>query len=85
MNLHTYVCFVYDVVHHFKQHNSWGRTKMERKEGRKTRVQVFYCILCNFFLTFEIGARGKYLSPKNLLFNHTICVSIQIDLEQFCT
>ena len=84
MNLHTYVCFVYDVVHHFKQHNSWGRAKLERKEGRKTRVQVFKCILC-YFLTFAIDAAGKYLSPKNLLINHTIRVSIQIDLEQFST
>ena len=41
MNLHTYICFMLDVVNHFKQHNSWGRTKMERKDGIKTRVQVF--------------------------------------------
>ena len=55
MNLHTYICFLivsipdlcnlitfmYDAVHRFKQHNSWGRTKMERKDGIKTRVQVF--------------------------------------------
>ena len=41
MNLHTYICFMLGVVHHFKQHNSWGRTKMEKKDGIKTRVQVF--------------------------------------------
>ena len=79
MNLHTYVCFVLDVVYNFKQHNSWGRTKTERKAGRKTRVQVFQCILCNvFFFTFETDAAGKYLSPKRTTegfpFNHAICV-----------
>ena len=67
-----------DVVHHFKQHNSWGRTKMERKDGIKTRVQVFQCILCNVFFTFETDAAGKYLSPKmsteGFPFNHAICV-----------
>ena len=41
MNLHTCVCFVYDAVHHFKQHNSLGRTKMDIIKGRKTKVQVF--------------------------------------------
>ena len=61
MNLHTYVFFVYDFMYHLKQHNSWGRTKMERKEGRKTRAQVIKCILCNVFFTFEIDTAGKYL------------------------
>ena len=84
MNLHTYVCFVYDVVHHFKQHNSWGRTKMGKKREERQGCKYFKAS-CVTFLTFEIDAAGKYLSPKNLLFNHTICVSIQIDLEQFCT
>ena len=37
MNLHTYVCFMYDVVHHFKQHYSRDRTKIGIKEGRKTK------------------------------------------------
>ena len=41
MNLHTYVCFVYDGVHHFKQHYSKDRTKMGIKEGRKTKERVF--------------------------------------------
>ena len=49
MNLQRYVCFVLDVLHPFKQRHSWGRTKMERKAGRKTRVQVFECNLCTGF------------------------------------
>ena len=44
-----------------------GRTKMEIIKGRKTKVQVFYCIMCNVCFTFEIDAAGKYLSPKSLL------------------
>ena len=68
-----------DAVHHFKQHNSWGKIKMERKDGIRTRVQVFKCILSNvFFFTFETDAAGKYLSPKmsteGFPFNHAICV-----------
>ena len=56
------------------------------KERREERQGCeYFNASCVTFLTFEIDAAGKYLSPKNLLFNHTICVSIQIDLEQFCT
>ena len=58
---------------------SW-KEKREEKQGC-----MYFNASCVTFLTFEIDAAGKYLSPKNLLFNHTICVSIQIDLEQFCT
>ena len=57
------------------------KEKREERQGCK----YFNASCVTFFLTFEIDAAGKYLSPKNLLFNHTICVSIQIDLEQFCT
>ena len=67
MNMHRYVCFVLDVLHHFKQHNLWGRTKMERKAGRKTRVQVFNVTCVTGVFTFEIDASGKYLSLKSLL------------------
>ena len=56
------------------------KEKREERQGCK-----YFNASCVTFLTFEIDAAGKYLSPKNLLFNHTICVSIQIDLEQFCT
>ena len=58
---------------------SW-KEKREERQGCK-----YFNASCVTFLTFEIDAAGKYLSPKNLLINHTICVSIQIDLEQFCT
>ena len=58
---------------------SW-KEKREERQGCK-----YFNASCVTFLTFEIDAARKYLSPKNLLFNHTICVSIQIDLEQFCT
>ena len=84
MNLHTHVCFVYDFVYHLKQHNSWGRTKMERKEGRKTRAQVIKCILCSvFFLHLKLIQLVNI--SVGFPFNHAICVSIQIDLGQFCT
>ena len=84
MNLHTYVCFVYDVVHHFNNiilgvEPRW-KEKREERQGCK-----YFNASCVTFLTFEIDAAGKYISPKNLLFNYTICVSLQIDLEQFCT
>ena len=57
----------------------WKEKRGER-QGRR-----YFNASCVTFFTFEIDAAGKYCSPKNLLFNHTICVSIQIDLEQFCT
>ena len=50
---------------------------MERKAGRKTRVQVFNASCVTFF-TFETDAACKYLSPKKssegFPFNHAICV-----------
>ena len=58
------------------------RCKEKREERQGCKYINAYCVT---FLTFEIDAAGKYLSPKNLPFNNTICVSIQIDLEQFCT
>ena len=67
MNLHTYVCFVYGAVHHFNSTFHRGRNKMEIMKGRKTKVQVFECILCIVCFTFEMDAAGKYLSPKSLL------------------
>ena len=86
MNLHTYVCFVLDVVPYFKQHNSWGRTKMERKRDKRQGCKYFNASCVTFF-TFEIDAAGKYRSPKKATegfpFNHALCVSIQIDLWQF--
>ena len=44
-----------------------GRMKMGIIKGRKTKVQVFLCIMCNVCFTFEIDASGKYFSPKSLL------------------
>ena len=77
MNLHTSVCFVLDVVHHFKQQNSWGRTKMERKAEERQGCKYFNASCVTFF-TFETDAAGKYPSPKKSTegfpFNHAICV-----------
>ena len=37
MNLHTCVCFVYDVVHNINNTIHRGRTKMEIKKGKKDK------------------------------------------------
>ena len=58
--------------------------RWKEKRGKRQGCKYFNAS-CVTFLTFEIDAAGKYLSQKNLLFNHTISVSIHIDLEQFCT
>ena len=64
----AYICiFVLGVVHHFKQHNSWGRTKIERKAGRKTRVQVFNASCVTFFLHLKPMQLVNISVQKSLL------------------
>ena len=63
MNLHTYICFMLDVVHHFKQHNSWGRTKMEKKDGIKT-VELYYIELHWVYVT-TFTVKTHYVAQSN--------------------
>ena len=37
MNLHTYVFFMHDAVHHFKQHNSEGYNQDGNNKGKKDK------------------------------------------------
>ena len=36
----AYVCFVYNAVHHFKQHNSSGRTKLKEESAKDKGVSI---------------------------------------------
>ena len=58
-----------------------GRTKMEIIKGIKTKVQLFYCILCNVCLhlkSMQLVNISVQKSSVGFPFNQAICVSIQI-------
>ena len=51
----AYVCFVYNIVYHFKRHNSSGKINLKKREERQVckYLNASIVILC---FVFEIDA-----------------------------